>query len=171
MEILRLLHLDPRKYWLIYHIWSSNTVPFGGNTLSPLYRFLPKQITRTFAQEVAGGAVGADLRALKANARHLLDSRRFNEAVSALNEALELQPSDAEAHVLLGRAQANLGHLDLAEVRLAVVCFRCAPSVGYARELPPCAMCVLNVFACRVRAVDRPTTSTRCKVMRRLRRP
>lgn len=50
-------------------------------------------------------------------AKASIDARRFQDAVATLKRILEREPENAEAHVQLGRAQANLGKLDVAEVR------------------------------------------------------
>jgi len=57
-------------------------------------------------------------------AKRLIQVRQFNEAVALLHEALEFHPDYPDGYVQLGRAEANLGRLDKAEVRLlAIICF------------------------------------------------
>jgi Flp pilus assembly protein TadD len=46
-----------------------------------------------------------------------IEARRFQDAITALKRILELDPGNPDAHVQLGRAQANLGNLEAAEVR------------------------------------------------------
>lgn len=66
-------------------------------------------------------AVGKDeVGSLLKEATASIEARRFQDAIIALKKILELDPGNPDAHVQLGRAQANLGNLEAAEVRITM---------------------------------------------------
>jgi tetratricopeptide (TPR) repeat protein len=92
----------------------------------------PAPATRTKLNELV--AIQASLEGDMVEAQHLIDGRRFPEAIALLKKTLAVKPDLAEAHGKLGTVYAISGQNELAAEHLRAVA-RCDPDDAYGHSM------------------------------------